>query len=100
MLTQKRNKVSFNNHNNFDLVRLFAALQVAICHSAGHFGYQNFAITLLGYFPGVPIFFFVSGFLIYSSYEKSKENQKPLINFYQKRFFTARSLGISFLTIE
>lgn len=86
LLTQKRNKVSFNNHNNFDLVRLFAALQVAICHSAGHFGYQNFAITLLGYFPGVPIFFFVSGFLIYSSYEKSKENQKPLINFYQKRF--------------
>ena len=78
--------MSFNNHNNFDLVRLFAALQVAICHSAGHFGYQNFAITLLGYFPGVPIFFFVSGFLIYSSYEKSKENQKPLFNFYQKRF--------------
>lgn len=78
--------MSFNNHNNFDLIRLFAALQVAICHSAGHFGYQNFAITLLGYFPGVPIFFFVSGFLIYSSYEKSKENQKPLLNFYQKRF--------------
>ena len=78
--------MSFNNHNNFDLVRLFAASQVAICHSAGHFGYEHFLITLLGYFPGVPIFFFVSGFLIYSSYEKSKENQKPLLNFYQKRF--------------
>lgn len=78
--------MSFSNHNNFDLVRLFAALQVAICHAAGHFGYQNFVINLLSYFPGVPIFFFVSGFLIYGSYEKSKEIQKPLFNFYQKRF--------------
>ena len=36
-------------------------------------------------FPGVPIFFFLSGFLIYGSYESSSENKNPILNFYFKR---------------
>jgi len=40
--------------------------QVVFVHAAEHL---NFAIpAIIGHFPGVPAFFFVSGFLIYASY--------------------------------
>jgi len=58
--------------NNFDLIRLLAALQVVLCHSVLyldlHFGvlFDHF-MHVLDYFPGVPIFFVTSGFLISSS---------------------------------
>jgi len=56
--------------NNFDIIRLIAALQVAINHTAFDIGVRD-SITFLPlrFFPGVPIFFFVSGFLISKSYE-------------------------------
>jgi len=60
--------------NNFDLIRLFAATQVAICHSAEMLSpalAQTWPIRLLGLFPGVPIFFFISGYLISRSFERS-----------------------------
>jgi peptidoglycan/LPS O-acetylase OafA/YrhL len=60
--------------NNFDLIRLGAALQVAIGHTASHFGLWD-ALgpvgTVVAVFPGVPIFFVVSGLLISRSYEQS-----------------------------
>lgn len=61
-----------NSHeNNFDLIRLFAAGQVAISHTAGHFEIEIPGLLwLLSYFPGVPIFFVISGFLISSTYER------------------------------
>jgi peptidoglycan/LPS O-acetylase OafA/YrhL len=60
--------------NNFDLIRLVAALQVVVNHCAHHFGIDHshwplFVFTSL--FPGVPIFFFTSGFLISRSYENN-----------------------------
>ncbi len=54
--------------NNFDLIRLCAALQVAIAHTAGWMQIPAHWLELLGYFPGVPVFFFISGYLIYQSY--------------------------------
>ena len=78
--------MKFSSINNFDLIRLFAAVQVAISHSAIHFKYESIFVDLLAIFPGVPIFFFISGFLIFGSYEKSLNNESPLINFYTKRF--------------
>jgi peptidoglycan/LPS O-acetylase OafA/YrhL len=60
--------------NNFDLIRLFAATQVALLHSANHLAidFQFPSVTtVIGYFPGVPIFFFVSGFLISRSFERN-----------------------------
>lgn len=54
--------------NNFDLIRLFAAFQVAVFHATEHLGLPNNLVKVLSFFPGVPIFFFVSGFLIYRSY--------------------------------
>lgn len=63
--------------NNFDLIRLFAALQVAIIHTKTHLcitetsNVFNTIIAILELFPGVPIFFFISGYLISKSYEHS-----------------------------
>lgn len=58
--------------NNFDLIRLFAALQVALVHGERYMVPSgNFLRPALEFLPGVPIFFFISGFLIAASYERS-----------------------------
>lgn len=64
------------NENNFDLIRLFAAMQVAVHHAAHHLKVHNEPIIsgivkVLDLFPGVPIFFFISGFLISKSFESN-----------------------------
>lgn len=63
--------------NNFNLIRLFAAAQVAHVHLVTIFQLQAawFHVAILqflGFFPGVPIFFFISGFLISKSWETSR----------------------------
>ncbi len=57
--------------NNFDLLRLIAALQVVVYHACSHMrvGDPYGIVALLHFLPGVPIFFFVSGYLISKSYE-------------------------------
>lgn len=56
--------------NNFDLLRLGAALQVAMEHATSHLEVQNgWWGHILLLIPGVPVFFFISGFLISRSYE-------------------------------
>jgi peptidoglycan/LPS O-acetylase OafA/YrhL len=72
--------------NNFDLIRLFAASQVAILHIAFHLGVESSILRVVSLFPGVPIFFFVSGYLIYGSYEQSNKNPNTNLNFFAKRF--------------
>jgi len=59
--------------NNFDLIRLLASLQVVVLHGYHHFEieYGSLFISFLSLFPGVPIFFVVSGFLISASLERS-----------------------------
>ena len=53
-------------NNNLEWLRLLFALQVVIGHASSH---MQFPIPeWVGHFPGVPAFFFVSGFLIYASY--------------------------------
>jgi peptidoglycan/LPS O-acetylase OafA/YrhL len=57
-------------------VRLFAALQVAIHHAMTHLKIESSGLLwaldeFLRLFPGVPIFFFISGFLISRSYERN-----------------------------
>jgi peptidoglycan/LPS O-acetylase OafA/YrhL len=69
--------------NNFDLIRLCAALQVAILHVTHNLSVQFSAAPwaqLLEVFPGVPVFFFISGFLISRSYERSKTLRDYAIN--------------------
>lgn len=72
--------------NNLDLIRLLAATQVAILHTANHLNIKLPAVifSILQYFPGVPIFFFISGYLIYQSFSNIKE--KKLRTFFINRF--------------
>ena len=62
-----------NRVNNFDLIRLFGALQVAVVHGITHLDVASLAplAGVLGYLPGVPIFFAVSGFLVSLSWERA-----------------------------
>lgn len=66
--------LDFKN-NNFNLIRLFAATQVALTHTYHHLSISNDIthgiIKLIELFPGVPIFFFISGFLISKSYRNN-----------------------------
>ncbi|WP_316817963.1 acyltransferase [Pedobacter nyackensis] len=74
--------MKFDKINNFGLIRLLAALQVLFCHSIEHLELKdNQIFSFIGekfiyYFPGVPIFFTVSGFLIFASFEKNHKAVK------------------------
>ncbi len=65
--------------NNFDLIRLVAALQVVWYHGMKYLGpaaehkgaFLSMLDTVSTFFPGVPIFFFLSGYLVTMSYERS-----------------------------
>lgn len=85
--------ISPQRQNNFDLIRLLAAVQVVIAHGIGHtelikllspLGKQMFDAFLL--LPGVPVFFVISGFLITQSYERNPADLKG--------YFWRRSLRI------
>ena len=71
--------------NNFDLIRLFAAFQVALVHVFHIMEIEtawlgSFILHLFYLFPGVPIFFFISGFLISRSYENNSCLKEFFIN--------------------
>jgi len=63
-------------YNNFNLLRLFAALQVVYIHSVEHLNITNsialYIKDIIAPFPGVSIFFLISGYLITMSYEKNQ----------------------------
>src|ERR1700741_1996890 len=61
--------------NNFDLIRLLAAIQVVLFHFIEHFDISDLTIVkkLLSPFAGVPIFFFISGMLISAAWERNTE---------------------------
>lgn len=66
--------------NNFNLIRLFAAVQVVVTHL--HFTFvvpENFEYYI-SLFNGVPIFFTLSGFLIYWSFDNNPTIQNYFIN--------------------
>lgn len=57
--------------NNFNLIRLLAALQVLIVHGLNHFELEGPGLAFFKAIPGVPTFFLISGFLIGASYLRS-----------------------------
>ena len=88
------NSFRFSTHkNNFNLLRFFAAIQVFISHYFWHFKVNLNDTSIIFYkyfsnFAGVPIFFFISGFLIYQSFHKIKvKNYKDKLKiFFYNRF--------------
>jgi peptidoglycan/LPS O-acetylase OafA/YrhL len=80
------NMINFKN-NNLDLMRLFFAVQVMVMHAINQLSVDeqsDFALLhFMSYLPGVPAFFFVSGFLIYAAYEKSISNK----HYFRNRFY-------------
>jgi peptidoglycan/LPS O-acetylase OafA/YrhL len=75
-------------HNHFNLIRLFAALQVAFFHSDALLPVEVsnpvflFTKKMLWFLPGVNIFFFISGFLVWRSLENTPTGIKT---FFAKR---------------
>ena len=71
--------------NCINTIRLIAALQVAYGHITYHMGVTmpHWINVAFGYFQGVPIFFLLSGFLIWDSVERS--NNYP--GYLKKRFW-------------
>jgi len=76
------------HHNHFNLIRLFAALQVVFFHSDALLPNDLshpvilFLKKMLWFFPGVNIFFFISGFLVWRSLENAEGG---VIKFFTKR---------------
>jgi peptidoglycan/LPS O-acetylase OafA/YrhL len=61
--------------NNFDLLRLLAATQVIADHYHDHIdaGGSHWFWDVIFSFPGVPIFFVISGYLISASFERNSQ---------------------------
>jgi peptidoglycan/LPS O-acetylase OafA/YrhL len=69
--------------NNFDLLRILAATQVLYFHTIFHLKIDASSWSLVfKYFPGVPIFFVISGYLVSASYERSES----LTRYFWNRF--------------
>ena len=64
--------------NNFEFLRLICAFQVMLNHSSSEFIYKYF--FFIDYFPGVPIFFFISGYLVFASYDKNQNIKTFYLN--------------------
>ena len=93
--------INFPQKNNFGILRFIAALQVASFHGYTHFEIEGKSMfidflfqKIFIYFPGVPIFFAISGFLIFSSYNRRQD----LGIYFENRFFRLYpGLWVSFL---
>lgn len=83
----------FPRENNLEWLRIIFALQVVITHTVSHFKSEIKLPEFISNFPGVPAFFFVSGFLVYSSYINS-----PGFTYFKNRFLRIFP-GLLFVTI-
>src|SRR5476651_508039 len=68
--------------NNFDLVRLFAATQVIGEHYNDHISKagNKTLIELMFFFPGLTIFFMISGYLVSTSYQSNRKISNYIAN--------------------
>ncbi|MGJ8725785.1 MAG: acyltransferase family protein [Roseibacillus sp.] len=87
--------------NNFDLLRLLAALQVVIAHAVHHSGLYHglegrtsTAFEAFILIPAVPIFFVISGFLINASFERAPNNLRGYFWRRALRIFPALWLAV------
>lgn len=69
-----------SRENNFDLIRLLAAFQVLLGHAFWHLEIGGYSNLVVNYFPGVLIFFTISGFLITFSFDRNHDIKKYFVN--------------------
>lgn len=90
-----------NHDNNFDLLRLLAAAQVVFCHSMAWLNLapqlNSHLFNLVFGFPGVAIFFTVSGFLISRSWLNPETTTEIYTDHRARRIYPA--LWANILTI-
>lgn len=82
--------------NNLNLIRLLAAFQVLIGHL-----HEEFPVSPLHYltmFNGVPIFFTISGFLIYWSYDNNPTTKQYFVNRFL-RIYPALVVALAFTIV-
>ena len=73
--------MEYFRRNNFDLIRLGAAFQVMLAHGLDHLDVDAVVLrSVIAYVPGVPIFFFISGFLISASWERGRDVRSFAMN--------------------
>lgn len=73
--------MNYFKNNNFDLIRLVAGAQVMLLHGIEHLKVNAEGLrTFIAYFPGVPAFFFISGFLISASWERNPDLRVFAVN--------------------
>jgi peptidoglycan/LPS O-acetylase OafA/YrhL len=75
--------------NNFDFLRLLAAFTVVISHSVNDMGISFLWVTKESpywIYDGVPIFFMISGYLVYKSCENCIEQGRPITQYFINRF--------------
>lgn len=66
--------------NNFDLIRLVAALQVMIANHYNTYFDIGIGSSIWGAFSGVPIFLLMTGFFIPMSFEHNSETEQFIFN--------------------
>lgn len=76
--------------NCFDFLRLLAAFCVLVSHSEEHLGLQVLWVSpshhSLWFYDGVPLFFIMSGYLVYQSYERCVTRGLPIQDYFMNRF--------------
>jgi peptidoglycan/LPS O-acetylase OafA/YrhL len=73
--------MDYFKRNNFDLIRLVAAAQVMLFHTMHYMEVPVGGLkTVVAHLPGVPAFFFVSGFLISASWERNSDLRTFCVN--------------------
>ena len=84
--------MQISRNNNFDIIRLLTATQVMWWHGASQLEVFDVLLPYIYYlhqFPGVPIFFAISGFLISYSLERSNFNIRKYIKNRALRIYPA-----------
>ena len=98
MLAPREGQMTINHDisrtNNFDIVRIVAALQVVFGHAIKDLEVDNAAVSWVNdhiavHFPGVPMFFVLSGMLIYASFARNSTNIKKFFWHRAVRIFPA-----------
>ena len=109
--TNTGNDLCFGD-NSFDVIRLIAAITVAWGHTVKHLKVNEVGIVALvhqlaDFFPGVVVFFGISGFLIFASLDRNMRQygrERGLKVYAQSRFLRIHpalwtSVGVSLLAI-